>query len=92
MKSIKTKVNNYIESLKLIKNGKDYLRFKKLNNNDFIPNETLLSIEHQMETFFRNSEIQNNIIYFWQMDYRTEFYLILKIWNIKKLNLLQKKF
>lgn len=92
MKSIKTKVNNYIESLKLIKNDKDYLRFKKLNNNDFIPNETLLSIEHQMETFFRNSEIQNNIIYFWQMDYRTEFYLILKIWNIKKLNLLQKKF
>lgn len=52
------------------------IRCKRPNCGDFMPLEAMHTIEHLGATFFRNSEIKENVIYFGAMACSTGFYLV----------------
>lgn len=54
------------------------LRFKKPNNNDFLSNASMHTIEHLFATYSRNSKYQDNVVYFGPMGCRTGFYFLLR--------------
>ncbi len=54
------------------------LRTRKPNNNDYMDNITMHSVEHMFATYIRNSEIKDDVIYFGPMGCQTGFYLLLR--------------
>ncbi len=54
------------------------IRMKKPNNNDYLKNPAMHTIEHIFATFVRNSEFADSVIYFGPMGCRTGFYLLLR--------------
>ena len=52
------------------------LRTRKPNNDDYMDNLTMHSVEHMVATLIRNSEISKNVIYFGPMGCQTGFYLL----------------
>lgn len=52
------------------------LRTRKPNNNDYMDNVTMHTVEHMFATFVRNSEIADKVIYFGPMGCQTGFYLL----------------
>ena len=54
------------------------IRAKIPNNNDFLANPAMHTIEHIFATFVRNSKYSNSVIYFGPMGCRTGFYLLLR--------------
>jgi len=52
------------------------LRTRKPNNNDYMDNVTMHTVEHMFATFARNSEYSDKIIYFGPMGCQTGFYLL----------------
>lgn len=54
------------------------LRTRKPNNNDFMDNVTMHTVEHMFASFVRFSEFGENIIYFGPMGCRTGFYLLVR--------------
>ena len=54
------------------------LRTRKPNSGDFMDNVTMHTVEHMLATFFRNSEIKDDVIYFGPMGCQTGFYLLLR--------------
>ena len=56
------------------------LRTRKPNNenDDYMNNLTMHSVEHMMATYLRNSDIGNRVIYFGPMGCRTGFYLLVR--------------
>lgn len=54
------------------------LRTRKPNNNDFMDNVTMHTVEHMFATYVRFSEFGENIIYFGPMGCRTGFYLLVR--------------
>jgi S-ribosylhomocysteine lyase len=72
------------------------IRMKRPNNeeNDYLENATMHTIEHLFATFVRNTEFANNIVYVGPMGCRTGFYFIVRkeITNIQALQLVQNTF
>ena len=60
------------------------LRTRKPNSGDFMDNVTMHTVEHMLATFFRNSEIKDDVIYFGPMGCQTGFYLLLRNADNKK--------
>lgn len=54
------------------------IRMKVPNNNDYLPNPTMHTIEHIVATYVRSSEHKDSIIYFGPMGCRTGFYLLVR--------------
>ncbi len=54
------------------------LRTRKPNNNDFMDNVTMHTVEHMFATYVRFSDFGKNIIYFGPMGCRTGFYLLVR--------------
>ena len=54
------------------------LRFCKPNTPPFLENAAMHTIEHLFATMARNSEVQDNVIYFGPMGCRTGFYLLMR--------------
>ena len=54
------------------------LRTRKPNNEDYMDNITMHSVEHMFATYIRNSDIKDDIIYFGPMGCQTGFYLLLR--------------
>lgn len=54
------------------------LRTRIPNNNDFMDNVTMHTVEHMFATYVRFSEFGENIIYFGPMGCRTGFYLLVR--------------
>lgn len=54
------------------------LRTRKPNNNNFMDNITMHTVEHMFATFVRFSDFGDNIIYFGPMGCRTGFYLLVR--------------
>lgn len=54
------------------------IRTRKPNCGDYMDNLTMHSVEHMLATFFRNSDIKNDIIYFGPMGCQTGFYLLVR--------------
>ncbi len=54
------------------------LRTRKPNAGDYMDNVTMHTTEHMLATFFRNSEIKDDVIYFGPMGCQTGFYLLLR--------------
>jgi len=52
------------------------LRTRKPNNNDYMDNVTMHTVEHMFATFERNREYYDKIIYFGPMGCQTGFYLL----------------
>jgi S-ribosylhomocysteine lyase len=52
------------------------IRMKKPNNNDYLTNASIHTIEHIFATFVRNTKYEKNIIYVGPMGCRTGFYFI----------------
>lgn len=57
------------------------LRTRKPNNNDYMDNVTMHTVEHMFATFARNSEYSDKIIYFGPMGCQTGFYLLIDSMN-----------
>lgn len=66
------------------------LRTRKPNNNDFMDNVTMHTVEHMFATFVRFSEFGENIIYFGPMGCRTGFYLLVRNMTNQQVLLLTK--
>lgn len=66
------------------------LRTRKPNNNDFMDNVTMHTVEHMFATFVRFSEFGENIIYFGPMGCRTGFYLLVRNMTSQQVLLLTK--
>ncbi len=64
------------------------LRFKIPNHGDYIPLDAMHTIEHQMATFLRNSEMKHKIIYFGAMACGTGFYLLVRDLDYKDTKIL----
>jgi len=64
------------------------IRMKKPNNNDYLENAAMHTIEHIFATFVRNSEFSDSVIYFGPMGCRTGFYLLLRD-NVSKAQVLK---
>lgn len=66
------------------------VRMKKPNNNDYLQNATMHTLEHLFATYVRNSKYSKDIIYVGPMGCRTGFYFIVRdnISNQEVLNLL----
>ena len=62
------------------------IRMKVPNNNDYLPNPTMHTIEHIVATYVRSSEHKDSIIYFGPMGCRTGFYLLVRDEVIELLN------
>ena len=54
------------------------LRTRKPNNDDYMDNVTMHTVEHMFATFVRFSDFGENIIYFGPMGCRTGFYLLVR--------------
>ena len=54
------------------------IRMKKPNNNDYISNPALHTIEHLFATYARNSAFADQVLYVGPMGCRTGFYLLLR--------------
>ncbi len=54
------------------------LRTRKPNNNAYMDNITMHTVEHMFATYVRFSDFGNNIIYFGPMGCRTGFYLLVR--------------
>lgn len=54
------------------------LRTRKPNNNEYMDNVTMHTVEHMFATFARFSSFGKNIIYFGPMGCRTGFYLLVR--------------
>ncbi len=54
------------------------LRTRKPNNDDYMDNITMHTVEHMFATFIRNSEIADSVIYFGPMGCQTGFYLLVE--------------
>lgn len=52
------------------------LRTRKPNNEDYMDNLTMHSVEHMFATYVRNSDIADRVIYFGPMGCQTGFYLL----------------
>ncbi len=52
------------------------LRTRKPNNDDYMDNVTMHTVEHMFATFIRNSEISDSVVYFGPMGCQTGFYLL----------------
>ena len=54
------------------------LRTRKPNCGDYMGNVTMHSMEHMLATFLRNSDAQEDVIYFGPMGCRTGFDLLMR--------------
>lgn len=54
------------------------LRTRKPNNNEYMDNITMHTVEHMFATYVRFSRFGENIIYFGPMGCRTGFYLLVR--------------
>ena len=54
------------------------LRTRKPNNDDYMDNLTMHSLEHMFATYVRNSDLKDSIIYFGPMGCQTGFYLLVR--------------
>ena len=54
------------------------LRTRKPNNDDYMDNVTMHTVEHMFATYVRFSDFGENIIYFGPMGCRTGFYLLVR--------------
>ncbi len=54
------------------------MRTRKPNNDDFMDNITMHSVEHMFATYVRNSDLGGDVIYFGPMGCRTGFYLLVR--------------
>ena len=54
------------------------LRTRKPNTNDLMDHSTMHSCEHMFATYFRNSQIKDDVIYFGPMGCQTGFYLLVR--------------
>ena len=54
------------------------LRTRKPNNDDYMDNLTMHSLEHMFATYVRNGALKDNIIYFGPMGCQTGFYLLVR--------------
>ncbi len=54
------------------------MRTRKPNEEDYMDNLTMHSLEHMFATYVRNSSIGSDIIYFGPMGCRTGFYLLVR--------------
>lgn len=54
------------------------LRTRKPNAGCYMDNITMHTVEHMLATYFRNSEIKDDVIYFGPMGCQTGFYLLLR--------------
>lgn len=54
------------------------LRTRRPNCGDYMDNITMHTVEHMLATFFRNSEIADQVIYFGPMGCQTGFYLLVR--------------
>ncbi len=62
------------------------MRFTAPNRETPMEMSAIHTLEHLGATFFRNSEIKNQVVYFGPLGCRTGFYLLLfEEWNSKKL-------
>ena len=52
------------------------IRMKASNRGDYLTNSAMHTIEHIFDTYARNTEFGDNIIYFGPMSSRTGFYLL----------------
>ena len=60
------------------------MRMRKPNMGDYIDNITMHSLEHMFATYVRNSEIEQDVIYFGPMGCQTGFYLLVRDANNDK--------
>ncbi len=60
------------------------LRTRKPNNEDFMDNLTMHSVEHMFATYIRNSSLKDDVIYFGPMGCQTGFYLLIRNDDKKK--------
>lgn len=60
------------------------IRAKIPNGNDYLDIKATHTIEHLFATYFRNSEIKDDVIYFGPMGCRTGFYLLVRNAQHKK--------
>ena len=69
------------------------LRMVKPNQDTFLDNDSLHTIEHLFATFARNSELNKKVIYVGPMGCRTGFYLIMRdCLNVDAINLVKNSF
>lgn len=54
------------------------LRTRKPNAGSYMDNITMHTVEHMLATYFRNSEIKDDVIYFGPMGCQTGFYLLVR--------------
>ncbi len=54
------------------------LRTRRPNCGDYMNDVTMHTVEHMLATFFRNSEIADQVIYFGPMGCQTGFYLLIR--------------
>ena len=54
------------------------LRTRRPNSGDYMDDITMHTVEHMLATFFRNSEIAEQVIYFGPMGCQTGFYLLVR--------------
>ena len=54
------------------------LRTRKPNAGCYMDNITMHTVEHMLATYFRNSEIKDDVIYFGPMGCQTGFYLLVR--------------
>lgn len=67
------------------------LRTRKPNAGDYMSNATMHSVEHMAATYYRNSEMTDDIVYFGPMGCQTGFYLLVKAQEPKAVFELTKK-
>ena len=54
------------------------IRMKRPNDNDYLTNAAMHTIEHLFATYARNAAVSNDVIYVGPMGCRTGFYLLLR--------------
>jgi len=54
------------------------LRTRRPNCGEYMDDVTMHTVEHMLATFFRNSEIADQVIYFGPMGCQTGFYLLIR--------------
>lgn len=54
------------------------VRMKKPNNNDFLENGAMHTLEHLMATYLRNTPMSKEVVYVGPMGCRTGFYVLMR--------------
>ncbi len=54
------------------------VRMKKPNNNDFLENAAMHTLEHLMATYLRNTPMSKEVVYVGPMGCRTGFYVLMR--------------